>query len=126
MIDHISVGVSTIEAAAHFYGPVLDTLGAKELARMDGLIAYGRDRIEFLAMLPFDGNAESAGNGTHIAFVAPDEAAVAAFHAAALEAGGCCAGEPGERAYPHARVYAAYVHDPFGNKLEALTAGFGA
>ena len=126
MIDHISVGVSTIEAAADFYGPVLGRLGVKELARMDGLVAYGRDRIEFLAMQPFDRRDATAGNGTHVAFHATDEDAVTAFHAAALEAGGQCAGPPGERAYPHATVFAAYVLDPFGNKLEALTAGFAA
>ncbi len=124
MIDHISVGVANVETASEFYEPVLAALGAKELARMDGLVAYGRDRIEFLVMRPFDGKSASAGNGAHFAFVADDPRAVDEFHRAALEAGGSCEGEPGTRAYPHQEVYAAYVRDPFGNKLEALTEGF--
>ena len=60
----------------------------------------------------------------HVAFVAGGNEAVDAFHRAAIESGGSCEGKPGERTYPHRQVYAAYVRDPFGNKLEALTLGF--
>ena len=126
MIDHVSVGVSDVAAAAAFYGPALDALGMGELAANESLAAYGRGRIEFLAMHPFDGAEASAGNGTHVAFVAESREAVEAFHAAALACGALCEGPPGPRAYPHGEVYAAYVRDPFGNKLEALTAGFAA
>lgn len=126
MIDHVSVGVANLEEAADFYGPVLETLGAKELARLEGLVAYGRDRVEYLIMKPYDGGEASSGNGAHFAFAAETEAAVERFHAAAIAGGGVCEGEPGVRQYPHQPVYAAYVRDPFGNKLEALTAGFAA
>ncbi len=126
MIDHVSVGVADVERAAEFYGPVFATLGASELARLDGLVAYGRDRIEYLIMRPFDGGDASSGNGAHFAFVAESEEAVVAFHEAALVGGGTCEGKPGVRQYPHQAVYAAYVRDPFGHKLEALTSGFAA
>lgn len=124
MIDHLSVGVPDIAAACTFYDSLLSTLGAKRLATMDQLAAYGTDAVQFIAILPHDGATPTGGNGTHIAFKAADAAAVDAFHEAALAMGGTCEGAPGPRAYPHAEVYAAYVRDPFGNKLEALSGGF--
>ncbi len=126
MIDHISLGVDDVSEGAAFYGPVLETLGAKELARLDGLVAYGRERIELAILRPFDGGEASGGNGTHFAFVADSRDAVDAFHAAALAAGATDEGAPGPRPYPHREVYAAFVRDPWGNKLEALTDGFAA
>ncbi len=124
MIDHLSVGVDDIKSAKKFYDSIFKTIGISRLAEMDGLLAYGIEAIQFLAMYPHDGNGSSAGNGTHIAFSAktPDE--VDRFHASALSIGGTCEGAPGPRVYPHAEVYAAYVRDPFGNKLEVLTNGF--
>lgn len=124
MIDHLSVGVSDIEAAEQFYDNVLSTIGLQRLAALDGIRAYGGERIEFLAMLPFDKGEASFGNGTHIAFKARSDSDVDAFHAAALSNGGSDEGSPGPRPYPHAEVYAAYVRDPFGNKLEVLRGGF--
>lgn len=124
MIDHISVGVDDIERAKQFYTPVLSKLGLGLMAEMNSLVAYGGDVIQFLAMLPFDGQAAGAGNGTHVAFRAGSAEQVDAFHAAAMAAGAACEGAPGTRAYPHDEVYAAYVRDPFGHKLEALTNGF--
>ena len=63
----------------------------------------------------------------HIAFAALSEQAVDSFHQQACEQGGRCEGKPGSRpAYPKADVYAAFVRDPFGNKLEAIFNGFTA
>ena len=46
MIDHISIGVRCTDEAAEFYGPVFAKIGATELARMDGLVAYGLDGFD--------------------------------------------------------------------------------
>lgn len=124
MIDHLSVGVSDIDVAENFYDGVLSAIGFNRLAALDGIRAYGGERIEFLAMLPFDREPSSFGNGTHVAFKARSDADVDAFHAAAIRHGGSDEGAPGPRPYPHAEVYAAYVRDPFGNKLEVLRGGF--
>ncbi|SDE41882.1 VOC family protein [Kordiimonas lacus] len=124
MIDHLSVGVSDIDLARKFYDTLLESLGITLLAATDQLLAYGSGAIEFIAMLPYDGASPTGGNGTHIAFRATSPEAVDAFHQVALATGGICEGAPGPRAYPHAEVYAAYVRDPFGNKLEALSGGF--
>lgn len=124
MFDHVSVGVEDVRAAAAFYGPVLESLGAKELLMADWGVGYGRDALAFFAMRAYDGRAATAGNGTHVAFRAESSAAVDAFHATALAHGGRCAGAPGPREALGPQTHAAFVYDPFGNKLEAIFAGF--
>ncbi|MEM1006021.1 MAG: VOC family protein [Pseudomonadota bacterium] len=126
MLDHLSVGADNVEAAAKFYTPVLAKIGCECMAANDDLAAYGRGRVEFAVMRPFDKNPATTGNGIHVAFHARTNEEVDAFYATALENGGTCAGEPGPRAYPHAEVYAAFVRDPLGNKLEVLAGGFAA
>jgi catechol 2,3-dioxygenase-like lactoylglutathione lyase family enzyme len=127
IIDHLSLGVADVPAAHAFYGRVLETLGIRCLASGDGFAAFGRDRAAFLLLTPFDGEAASAGNGAHVAFAAPDRDAVAQAHAAGLAAGARDEGAPGERtAYPMPGVFAAYLRDPWGNKIELVHGGFSA
>jgi catechol 2,3-dioxygenase-like lactoylglutathione lyase family enzyme len=56
----------------------------------------------------------------HLAFRADDRAAVDAFHAAALAAGGRDNGPPGLRPQYGPDYYAAFVFDPDGHNLEAV------
>ena len=56
----------------------------------------------------------------HLAFAAPDRAAVAAFHAAGLAAGGSDHGAPGPRPIYHEHYFGAFVLDPDGNNVEAV------
>ena len=126
-LDHLSVGVPAIGPARDFYDALLAPLDVKRLAASDDFAAYGRTAVEFLLLKPFDGKAATAGNGCHVAFAAPSRAALAAFHAAGLTAGGTDEGQPGERtAYPMPGVHAAYIRDPWGNKIEAVHGGFSA
>ena len=57
---------------------------------------------------------------SHIAFVAPNRAAVDAFFAAAVETGAEVLHEP--RVWPeyHPGYYGAFVRDPDGNNVEAV------
>ncbi|UWS81701.1 VOC family protein (plasmid) [Phaeobacter sp. G2] len=126
-IDDLSLGVADVPAARAFYGRVLDVLGIRCLAEGDGFAAFGRDRVAFLLLTPFNGGLASAGNGAHVAFAAPDREAVAKAHAAGLDAGASDEGAPGERAaYPMPGVLAAYLRDPWGNKIELVHGGFSA
>jgi len=127
LLDHASVGVPDIAAARRFYDPVMQALGCTCLAALDSLAAYGRATPQFVVILPYDKRAASAGNGVHICFAAPSQEAVDAFAKAALANGGTDEGAPGPRPeYPKPGVYAAFVRDPFGNKLEAIYNGFTA
>ncbi|MFA6219687.1 MAG: VOC family protein [Erythrobacter sp.] len=127
VLDHISLGVPDIEKARPFYDAALAPLGLNCLAANEGFAAYGIDAVQFLIMIPADGGDYTRGNGTHIAFRAGSSEAVDAFHARAIAAGGVCSGKPGPRPdYPANDVYAAFVIDPFGHKLEAIHNGFSA
>jgi len=65
----------------------------------------------------------SAGPRFHLALTAPTRAAVDAFHAAALNNGGTCDGPPGVRERYAPNYYAAFVVDPDGHRLEAVSRG---
>ncbi|MNU11792.1 Glyoxalase-like domain protein [compost metagenome] len=56
----------------------------------------------------------------HIAFTAPNRAAVDAFYAAAMAAGAKDNGGPGLRPHYHPNYYAAFVLDPDGHNIEAV------
>ena len=127
IIDHLSVGVPDIACAREFYDPLLEAVGSRYLAAGADFSTYGAERVEFLPLLPFDGNAPSGGNGTHIGFAASSRDAMDAFYQAGLRAGGTDEGAPGVRAdYPMDNIYAAYIRDPFGNRLEAVYNGFSS
>jgi catechol 2,3-dioxygenase-like lactoylglutathione lyase family enzyme len=60
-------------------------------------------------------------SGSHVAVRAPAARAVDAFHAAALAAGGQSDGAPGRRLQYSPGYYAAFIRDPDGNRIEAVT-----
>ncbi len=126
MFSHVTLGSNDMARARAFYDAVLAPLGLKRLADYgDEGIAYGRpgaddERIPFWILKPFNRERASVGNGTHVAFLAPDRAAVDAFHRTALGAGGNDEGRPGLRPAYHENYYGAYVRDPDGNKLQAV------
>ena len=121
MIHHVSLGTNDIAAARTFYDPIMTLLGFRLLKHDAGAAHYGVGDIQFSIAIPDDGGPASTGNGVHIAFQAVDRRMVQAFHKLALAHGGSDAGPPGvrERYDPH--YFAAFVHDPDGNKIEALT-----
>jgi catechol 2,3-dioxygenase-like lactoylglutathione lyase family enzyme len=122
MLHHVSIGVADVERAAQFYDAVLKKLGFKRVMEvMPYGIAYGLKAPEFWVQLPHDQSApSSSGNGTHIAFNASSKAAVNAFHAAAVSAGGKDEGAPGPRPDYTPEYYGAFVRDLDGNKIEAV------
>ena len=121
MLHHVSIGVADVERAAQFYDAVLSKLGFKRVMEvMPYGIAYGQASPQFWVQLPHDQTSPSSGNGTHIAFAAKSKAAVNAFHAAALEAGGQDEGGPGLRPEYSPEYYGAFARDLDGNKIEAV------
>jgi len=121
MIDHISIGVNDIKKSRMFYDRVLEPLGYHRLIDDgDNASGYGAEIPRFWIDKPFNKEAASAGNGMHLAFVAPTRWAVDAFHEQALLMGGQDQGAPGLRPEYGEHYYAAFVLDLDGHKIEAV------
>ena len=121
MIDHISVAVRDLDASARFYERVLEPLGLKRLVSRDGTVGFGKRYPEFWINARPDMSAVDANTGIHICLRAPSKDAVSDFHAAALDAGGSDDGPPGDRQATMTVYFGAFIKDPDGNKIEAVT-----
>jgi catechol 2,3-dioxygenase-like lactoylglutathione lyase family enzyme len=119
LLDHVSLPVTDLAAARAFYAAALEPLGFGIVAEPDGAVGLGAPGL-IQDLWLYEG---AAGTAIHLAFHARDEAAVRAFHAAALAAGGVDNGPPGPRPQYHAGYYGAYVFDPDGNNVEAVFHG---
>ncbi|MGF7147114.1 catechol 2,3-dioxygenase-like lactoylglutathione lyase family enzyme [Sphingomonas zeicaulis] len=121
MIHHVSVGTNDLERSRRFYDPVLKTIGLAFMAADAEGIGWGSGQMTFSVQVPVNGEPATVGNGSHICFTAESRAMVDRFHATALENGGSSDGEPGIRAQYDDHYYGAFVRDPDGNKIEAVT-----
>ena len=121
MLDHVSVGVGDLERSARFYERTLAPLGLSRLVTRPATIGFGKSYPEFWINLRAGLARAEQGSGTHICLRARSTAAVDAFHAAALDAGGASDGAPGLRPHDRVRYYAAFIIDPDGNRIEAVT-----
>ena len=122
MIDHISIAVRDLKKGDAFYVALLAPLGMTKLREWpDAAIGYGKKYPEFWINSRPAMDRIAADSGVHICLRAPDSAAVDAFYAAALAAGGASDGPPGLRTKYHLSYYAAFIRDPDGNRIEAVT-----
>jgi catechol 2,3-dioxygenase-like lactoylglutathione lyase family enzyme len=121
MIDHISVGVSDLERSATFYEAALGALGLTRVVTRPRTIGFGKTYPEFWINLREGMPHVSPESGVHICLRAKTTVEIDAFHAAALSAGGASDGAPGIRPHDRVRYYAAFVVDPDGNRIEAVT-----
>ncbi len=119
MINHVSIGVRDLARTKRFYDAALTPLGYECLSEGSGSLGYGNDAVALWiapAERPVPPDDKS---GLHLCFTAPTRKSVAAFHEAALRAGGRDHGAPGLRADDGADYYAAFVVDPDGYRIEA-------
>ena len=124
MISYVTVGADDIALARTFYSSFLPKLGYELSEGPEGL-SFVLPPTNPQSVLPpdfyvkptFNGAPASAGNGSMVAFEAPNQASVRQMHAAALEAGGSDEGAPGFRDIYGPRFFVGYLRDPQGNKL---------
>jgi catechol 2,3-dioxygenase-like lactoylglutathione lyase family enzyme len=121
MIDHVSIGVRDLERAARFYEQALAPLGLSRLVTRPATIGFGKTYPEFWINLRPEMAAVPYDSGVHICLRSRSSGDVNAFHAAALAAGGRSDGAPGLRPHDRVRYYAAFIVDPDGNRIEAVT-----
>jgi catechol 2,3-dioxygenase-like lactoylglutathione lyase family enzyme len=118
MLDHVAIQCIDMASSSSFYDAVLAPLGARRIMDFGEVIGYGvPPRPDFWI------GTRNTGGGfreSHIAFTAPDRAAVRAFFAAAVARGTEVLHEP--RLWPeyHDTYFGAFVRDPDGNNVEAV------
>jgi catechol 2,3-dioxygenase-like lactoylglutathione lyase family enzyme len=120
-ISHVSIGVNDVPRAKAFYDPLMKLVGLRVRQANEESVDYGHDSLVFSLETPVDKRAATPGNGVHIAFSAPDRATVDAFYREAMKLGATDAGPPGLRPEYGPTYYGAFVLDPDGNKIEAVT-----
>lgn len=121
MIDHVSIPVSDLEQGAAFWERVLAPLGLKRFVERERTVGFGKKYPEFWLNLRENLALAPDNTGAHVCLRAPDKAAVDAFHQAALDQGGRSDGAPGPRQAEMTPYYGAFIRDPDGNKVEAIT-----
>jgi len=122
MIDHTSIAVRDLKKGEAFYAALLAPLGLAKLREWpDAAIGFGKKYPEFWINRRAAMDRVADDSGVHICLRAPSAKAVDAFHAAALKAGGTSDGAPGVRPEYHQTYYAAFIRDPDGNRIEAVT-----
>ena len=120
MIDHVSVGARDLDRSVRFYEAVLGALGYVKQDVRPATVGFGKRYSEFwINLRPQMGALPDSGH--HVCLRARDTKAVDAFHAAAVGAGGFSDGTPGLRPQHGEGYYAAFVRDPDGNRIEAVT-----
>jgi len=117
MIGYVTLGVSDMNKAKAFYSELLADLDARVLLDLGRIAFIGTTMgSPMLAVCePYNKEANHPGNGNMVALHPGSKEAVDTFYHKAIELGGSCDGEPGQR-IPD-QFYGAYVRDPDGNKL---------
>jgi catechol 2,3-dioxygenase-like lactoylglutathione lyase family enzyme len=118
MLDHVEIQCADVAASAAFYDAVLAPLGGTRAMDFGEVIGFGVGPKPDFWIGP-----RSTGEGfreSHLAFTAPDRAAVRAFFDAAVGTGAEVLHEPALWPEYHASYYGAFVRDPDGNNVEAV------
>jgi catechol 2,3-dioxygenase-like lactoylglutathione lyase family enzyme len=119
MIDHLALQCGDVVASAAFYDAVLAPIGGSRVMDFGEVVGYGVGGQPQFWLGPWQ-----TGEGfreSHIAFTAADRASVRAFFDAAVATGAEVLHEP--RVWPeyHENYYGAFVRDPDGNNVEAVS-----
>jgi len=117
VLNHLGIQVCDLDASLAFYDAVLAPLDGHRLMEFPEAVGYGSSTPDFW-LSPLSG--APGGVESHIAFTAPDRAAVQAFHDAAVALGAEVLHAP--RVWPeyHPTYFGAFVRDPDGNNVEAV------
>lgn len=122
MLHHLSFGVADLQRSGAFYDAVLVPLGFVRVWEDNEAVGYGQPGGEDeFALKRVAQGLSVPGRGFHLAFSADSRAAVDCFHDAALRHGGRDNGAPGLRPDYGEHYYAAFVIDPDGYRIEAVT-----
>jgi catechol 2,3-dioxygenase-like lactoylglutathione lyase family enzyme len=121
MFDHVTIRVSDGEASERFYETVLGAIG---IAKSGSTGEFGDGCPEFAEWGDFSlATGDAPTTGLHVAFSAESRDEVDAFWDRGIEGGYVGDGEPGVRPHYRSDYYGAFLLDPDGNSVEAVTHG---
>jgi catechol 2,3-dioxygenase-like lactoylglutathione lyase family enzyme len=117
MLDHLGIQCADVPASAAFYDAVLAPVGGRRIMDFGEFVGFGVPPKPDFWIGP---NTGQGFRESHIAFVAPNRAAVRAFFETAVAMGAEVLHEP--RIWPeyHPHYFGAFVRDPDGNNVEAV------
>jgi catechol 2,3-dioxygenase-like lactoylglutathione lyase family enzyme len=114
-IDHLWIRVADVAASKRFYETIAPYAGLRLGADEPGRAQFVGEGGSFSLV------AGEPTENVHLAFGVSEDGTVDAFHAAATGAGYRDNGAPGERPVYHPGYYGAFVLDPDGNNVEAVS-----
>lgn len=122
MLDHLSIAVDDLSAAALFYDRLLAPLGYRRFSEQPTMIGYAGDPPGSSLWLqkPTGGAPATCMAGFHVALIAPSRGAVRAGHAAGLAGGARDHRAPALLPAIHPDYYFAMVQDPHGHWIELV------
>ena len=121
MIDHISVGVSDLERSARFYEATLAALGLARLVTRPATVGFGKAYPEFWINLRASMEPVEAGERHPYLPARQINRRSRCVPRCRTDVGGRSDGAPGLRPHDRVKYYAAFVLDPDGNRIEAVT-----
>jgi catechol 2,3-dioxygenase-like lactoylglutathione lyase family enzyme len=125
MIDHLSLGVRSLDRARRFYDALLGPLGHAVSRVSEAELAYGPGGETGIFYLYPVTKGRVAGLGAHIAFGADSRAAVDEAYQAAMREGAVSVRPAGPHPDLSPDYYGTVLFDPDGNKLEIVLAADG-
>jgi catechol 2,3-dioxygenase-like lactoylglutathione lyase family enzyme len=122
MIDHLGVQVADVAASLAFYLHAFEPIGMREAVRFpDGdSLVVGLSGTDGIPSFWLSQARASETRELHVAFRAPDRAAVDAVHRAAVTAGGEVLHAPREWPEYHPGYYGVFLRDLDGHNVEAV------
>jgi catechol 2,3-dioxygenase-like lactoylglutathione lyase family enzyme len=126
MLDHLGVQAADVEAALDFYLRAFAPLGMREIMRYEtpGGAVVGLGGADGFPHFWLSHGTGSETREIHVAFAAPDRAAVDAVHDAAIGMGAEVLHAPREFPEYHPGYYGVFLRDLDGHNVEAVHHGF--
>ena len=126
IIDHVGIRVGDLPASRRLYEAALAEIGFAVLGEGefegDSYVLFGRGENDDFCLHTVGSKPgrDRVTTGAHVAFPAPDAAAVERWHDAAVRNGATDNGPPGMRPEYSGQYFAAFVLDLDGNNIEAV------
>ena len=112
-LDYCVLGTNAMDESIKFYDSLFEQTELKKVLTTDRMTFWQCEDFAFAVAIPFDKKPASNGNGTMIGLNVGSAEEVKRLYGKAIELGGTCEGEPGQRG----PKFSAYVRDLDSNKI---------